>query len=278
MRLRDRRGPAPRHGLPARPLRTGGVRVRPRRAAAAVLAAAALSVPALAAPATAAPDAVLSTGPADGAVLSEAPDEVWLELSARPDPALSHVVVRDGAGTTVSTGAPALAGEHRLRQLVRPGAGGDYSVAYHVELAGGAEVAGILRFSVGTGRPPAGQAAVPIVDGGHGEHGVDPIGAVMLTVDAAVLLAVLVLLRRRPARQRIVGTPEPLERTRRGAPPSAADDAGDVAGATGRRLRPRRALDRWQEGFGSERYRKAGGGPRRQHRRGTRRQGPGRGI
>ncbi|WP_213451358.1 copper resistance CopC family protein [Rhizomonospora bruguierae] len=139
--------------------------------------------------------------PADGAALATAPTEVVLTFSRAPDRQLSHISVRDSAGQEVGSGEPARSGADGLRVEVSIRSPGDYTVAYHVVLDNGSDVTGALRFSSGTGIPPApmGKAESARVTAGGHAHGVDPIGATLLLVDLAVVVFVgVLLLRRRP--------------------------------------------------------------------------------
>jgi methionine-rich copper-binding protein CopC len=154
---------------------------------------AALTVP-VAAPAWAATGRVLATSPSEGAALREAPGAVRLVLSDVPDPALSHVSVRDAHGNDVRDGDVARAVGRELRQPVAIATTGDFTVAYHVTFVSAGEVTGVARFSVGTGQAPAAVAV-----GEHEHHQVDPLSGTLLVVDAAVLVGVALLLLRRPA-------------------------------------------------------------------------------
>jgi methionine-rich copper-binding protein CopC len=138
----------------------------------------------------------VATDPADGAVLSRAPAAIELTLSAAPDPAASHVSVRDASGAPVDSGPPTAAGGRRLVQPVAVTGDGDYVVAYHVTFAYAGEVTGVVRFSVDTGRAPAG--AVMGTDAAAHNHGPDPFSAALLLADVLVLGAVVLLLLRRP--------------------------------------------------------------------------------
>lgn len=152
--------------------------------------------------------AVTATTPPDGAVLDVAPAAVELTLSARPDPGLSHVAVRDDSGSAVRAGALTSAGANGLRLAVSVTKPGNFTVAYHVELVGGGELTGFWRFSFGTGvAPPPADRVDPVAADGHG-HGVDPIGATLLAIDGAVVLCVVVLLLRRPRRPASSEPPE----------------------------------------------------------------------
>lgn len=148
--------------------------------------------------APAAPAQVISISPANGALLSGAPSSVELVLSGDVDVSLSHVTVRDSAGTTVNTGEVSQIAGEPLRQPVRTDASGDFTIAYHVILTDGREVTGWTNFSVNTGVAPANPAVAPEVDDGGHSHGVDPIGAALLVVNAFVLIGVFIMLRIRP--------------------------------------------------------------------------------
>jgi methionine-rich copper-binding protein CopC len=171
--------------------------------------------------------ALTSTDPADGAALARAPTGVELSFTAAPDPDLSHVSVRDGSGTALDAGRPRLVQPERLRQPIHgtaapPDGPVDVTVSYHVIFTDGRELAGTLHFRVGIraaagpegAREPAtvdattdadaatadaaGNAAVA---GSAHQHGVDPLSAALLAIDAVVALAVVVLLLRRPPPQ-----------------------------------------------------------------------------
>ena len=160
-----------------------------------LLAAAVLLLTLLAAPAPALAGDVATSDPADGAVLSEPPRHVELVFGAAPDPAASHVNVLDARGVPVPAGALRRSGD-TLTLDVEIDRTGDYTIAYHVVLAGGAQRSGANRFSVGTGIPPAGSS---VGDGGHQGHSPDPVSAVVLVVDAiAVVTFAVLLLRTRP--------------------------------------------------------------------------------
>ncbi len=148
-------------------------------------------------------NSLTTADPADGAALATAPAAVVLTFSAPADPRLSHVSARDGSGAEVGSGDPARSGPTGLRLPVSIRSTGDYTVGYHVVFHDGTELVGALRFSVGTGvpPPPLGAAQVqpvaPAVAAGH-DHAVDPLSASLLVADLAVLVGVVLLLRRRP--------------------------------------------------------------------------------
>ena len=142
--------------------------------------------------------AVTSTSPADGATLARAPTEVGLAFTRPVDPNRSHVLVTDGSGT-----ASRIAGTLRqtapktLSQPISVTAAGLVTVAYHVTFTDGAALTGSVRFTVGSeneaGRPG------PVSGHGH-EHDIDPLSAGLLLADGITVLAVVVLLLRRPRR------------------------------------------------------------------------------
>ncbi|WP_196255635.1 copper resistance CopC family protein [Micromonospora sp. WMMD558] len=182
----------------------------------AVVALAALAVPAtpgaaradegLAGPADARADERLAgSDPAAGAALATAPAAVELTFAGEPDLADSHVTVLDGDAAVVSTGEPQRAGRRTLRQPLAAGLTGDLTVAWHVGLRDGGQSRGTLRFSVGTGRPPA--PAGPALDRATAElldthaHRIDPLSAVLLLVNAVVVLGAVTLLAVRDPRR-----------------------------------------------------------------------------
>jgi methionine-rich copper-binding protein CopC len=142
-------------------------------------------------PPASAGSSLVAADPADGAVLPAAPTAVTLTFATPPDRGLSHVSVADSAGTAVGAAEVIRAGSSDLRLPVSIHAPGDYTVAFHAVLTDGSETTGTLRFSVGTGVPPAG--AGPAATAAH-QHTIDPFSAVLLVVDLVVLLTVVLLL------------------------------------------------------------------------------------
>jgi copper resistance protein C len=155
-----------------------------------------------AAPAWAA-DRLTAAEPGSGAALATAPPAVQLSFSASPVPAESHLSVRDATGQDLTTGEPTRSGTHALRLPVSIRGTGDITVAYHVVFTDGADLFGALRFSVGTGVAPQPLPAAQVaqarqeLDSAH-QHGVDPLSALLLVVDAAVLAGVVLVLFLRP--------------------------------------------------------------------------------
>ena len=159
-------------------------------------------------------DGVVSSDPANGAALPIAPSTVELVFSAPIDLSQSHLAAQDGHGSKVTVGEPQRAAPGTLRLPITIRAAGDYTVGYHVVFQDGTEATGLLRFSVGTGVPPAplgGAASAQMqqrVVGGH-EHGVDPLSGTMLVADVAVLIgAIVLLLRKRAPGQLLANLPD----------------------------------------------------------------------
>lgn len=177
-------------------------RLGARGAIVAYVAAVALAVTALAGrspQSTPSPPRLESSAPADLSTLAHPPDAVYLAFNARPVPDLSHVAVVDSAGAATQAG-PVSADGDGLRVPVRIPATGAYTLAFHAIFDDGAELVGQVRFGVGTGVPAASAArADQDPAAAVHEHGVDPVSAVLLLVDAATLIgAVALLLFRRP--------------------------------------------------------------------------------
>jgi methionine-rich copper-binding protein CopC len=153
----------------------------------------ALAVAVSLAQAAPASDDLTSSDPPDGSALTAAPAAVDLTFSAPPDVDRSHVYVLDDRGSDVGSGPLTRTGTGTLRRPVAILAPGTLTIVYHVTLAGDGEAIGAVQFSVGTGIAPS-----PRTPPRPHEHSVDPLGAVLLLVDAVVGLgAVALLLRRR---------------------------------------------------------------------------------
>ena len=72
------------------------------------------------------------------------------------------------------------------------------TVAYHVTFTDGAVLAGSLRFTARS----AAAAGQPSASASAHQHDIDPVRAGLLVVDGIAVLAVVVLLLRRPRRPR----------------------------------------------------------------------------
>ncbi|MFI5891586.1 copper resistance CopC family protein [Actinoplanes sp. NPDC051513] len=149
--------------------------------------------------------AVTSTSPADGATLARAPAEVELSFTGPVDPAGSHV---SALGPARNAGGLRSTTPERLSQPIVVPAAGEVTVAYHVILADGAELAGSLRFTVrsaGTAEAigsgaigSAGTAGDAPAPADVHAHGIDPVSAGLLVADGIAVLVVGALLLRRP--------------------------------------------------------------------------------
>jgi methionine-rich copper-binding protein CopC len=125
---------------------------------------------------------LVSSSPVDASALR-------LTFSADADPALSHIAVATADGRQLEAGPVTAGPGHVLSVPVRPVGDGGYTVAYHVVGAGGDEASGIVRFG----------ADAPAAAGHEHEHGIDPLSAILLTINLIVVITVVVLLlRRRP--------------------------------------------------------------------------------
>lgn len=95
---------------------------------------------------------LISSSPADGAVVEDAPDSVELTFSeAVASPA--YVVVTDPHGRTVSVGEPQVADASVSQPTGQADDEGEYVVEYRVVSADGHPVSGSVSFTVGAGEP-----------------------------------------------------------------------------------------------------------------------------
>jgi copper resistance protein C len=93
----------------------------------------------------AAHDVIRSTNPADGAVVDRLPDRVVLTFD-EPALALGSEVVVTGPAGPVSDGPPSLV-DNEVRQAVRAGPAGRYTVLWRVTSADGHPVSGTFAFT-----------------------------------------------------------------------------------------------------------------------------------
>jgi copper transport protein len=101
---------------------------------------------------------LVSSNPADGAMLEAAPDAVVLEFTEPPDLALSSVAVLDAGGNDVRVGRIGSIGERGLAAALPSDLGeGVYTVSWRVvSTEDGHGTAGSFAFGVGQAPPPAG--------------------------------------------------------------------------------------------------------------------------
>lgn len=145
---------------------------------------------------------VARSDPPDGAALSAAPTAVELTVAARPEVARSHISVSTGDGAPLAAGPLTRSGELTLRQPVSIGGTGDFTIAYHVVLAGGGDVSGVRRFSVGTGIAPATRGGPQDAAAPH--HQIDNLSAVLLVLNGVVVIGFVAALLATKPRRRIV--------------------------------------------------------------------------
>lgn len=91
---------------------------------------------------------LVTTAPAQGATLSQAPDEVVLEFNEPVEPDFNQVQVRGPGGERVDAGAPLTEGAVVRVGLEPVTAGGDYEVAYRVLSTDGHPVEGSFTFTL----------------------------------------------------------------------------------------------------------------------------------
>ncbi len=116
----------------------------------------ALSVLTLVTPAYA-HNSLTGSNPEKGAKIAKAPESIILRFLSAVEPAALAVTVTGPDGADVGDGPPAVKG-NRVTVGWRPGAAGEYTVAYRVGSSDGHPVKGTVRFTLTT---PAGPAAAP---------------------------------------------------------------------------------------------------------------------
>lgn len=172
------------------------------------------------------PARLSAAAPADGATLGTPPTSVTLTFSAPVDPGRSHLSIAHGSGAPVDQG-PTRYADRTVSRPVAIERAGDYLIAFHIVLLGGArEVSGVLRFAVASdpaaaGTPttdPATASATAATGsapraGGHSHGGADPVTLAVLALDAGVVVVALVVLAyRRRRRGPSAGRSRPSER------------------------------------------------------------------
>jgi methionine-rich copper-binding protein CopC len=157
--------------------------------------------------------ALAASSPADGEVLTTAPDTVSLTFTEPVQAEFTQVAVTDGSGSLVIAGETTVDGP-LVRQPISLTANGTYTVAYRIVSADGHPVSGQLSFSYSGSAPassttsaaPPSTAAAPATpspavgtaqaaDDGSGSTWWWPVVAAMVLAAAAA--AVLLRTRRR---------------------------------------------------------------------------------
>lgn len=95
-------------------------------------------------------NAFTGSNPKNGARLSEPPETVTLSFLAKLDPATTKVVVTGPDGVAATDGTPGVKG-NKVSVGVRPGAAGEYTVAYQIASSDGHPIKGRIRFTVADG-------------------------------------------------------------------------------------------------------------------------------
>lgn len=93
-------------------------------------------------------DRLVSSDPADGAVLDAAPATVTLQFSGEVLPTGTQVVVTDASGADVGASAPQVAGAAVTAALPADLAAGAYTVAWRVVSSDGHPIEGTLGFTL----------------------------------------------------------------------------------------------------------------------------------
>ena len=188
---------------------------RPARAVAEVLAtvlsAVAVTLIATAVPASA-HDVLRSTNPADGTVVDRLPDRVVLTFD-EPALAIGTEVVVTGPAGPVSDGQPQLV-DAEVRQPVRAGPAGRYTVLWRVTSADGHPVSGTFAFTTqqGSAASPTATPATTTATVRAGRRRAVVIGVQSVVIG---LRSVVAVARRAPSRPR----PRPVRHRRAAGPP-----------------------------------------------------------
>ena len=147
----------------------------------------------------AAHDRLVSTDPADGASLEQAPDHVGLVMSSDPLGLGTQVQVTGPAGI-VSTGDVSVLDTTVTQALAADRPAGTYEVQWRITSSDGHPVSGSFRFTAATGTAPASPSAAPSPSAtaaapSPSSPAVDPVGgtgsASPLLTAGVVALAVL---------------------------------------------------------------------------------------
>lgn len=120
---------------------------------------AALVAGALTAAPAGAHDSLVSSDPADGAVLGAPPAAVTLEFSGEVIPTGTQVVVTDASGAPVDAGAPEVVGTQVVAALPADLPAGAYTVAWRVVSSDGHPIEGTLGFTLEGAASPSPSAA-----------------------------------------------------------------------------------------------------------------------
>lgn len=96
-------------------------------------------------------DELVSSDPADGATVQEAPDELTLTFSGQIAEVGAAVAVTDASGTSVVDDDPEVEGVTVVQDLVDDLAAGDYEVVWRVTSQDGHPISGTFGFVVAEG-------------------------------------------------------------------------------------------------------------------------------
>jgi methionine-rich copper-binding protein CopC len=187
-----------------------------RAALATVLAfcATALALAVSAAPASA-HNSLVSSSPANGASVAQAPGSIQLTFTEPANPRLARLAVEGPGGEKLAAGAPTANGT-TVTQPISPGPGGRYTVRYRVVSADGHPVSGSMSFTVASSQPAqatpppapaastpaaaAPQDAPPLNPAGQSSGGRSPWLIVALAAMLLLVAGLAIAARLRPAR------------------------------------------------------------------------------
>ncbi len=149
---------------------------------------------------------LVSSDPEDGAVLAEAPYEVVLEFDESVQPEFTQVAVLDAEESHYEDGKPEVDGSI-ITQPVAAMSAGDYQISYRAGSSDGHPITGVIAFTVESGGGNA--AGEPATDedaadepraseSDASESGTAAAGAATMAAIAALGIAAVLLMRRRP--------------------------------------------------------------------------------
>lgn len=137
------------------------------------------------------PARLAEVGPADGATLAQPPAEVAVRFTRVVSLREAHLTVATADGRQVAAGDPQVRGPWLVAAVQIPDAG-SYLLAYHVALTDGRVFSGVTTFMVSSDG-----VAKPVVATAH-THSDDPLSIALTIIAAVSILALLLLLIRRP--------------------------------------------------------------------------------
>jgi methionine-rich copper-binding protein CopC len=149
-------------------------------------------------------DEVLSTDPADGAVLDALPEAITLTFSGvlLDGDGTTEIVVTDASGTDLTGGEPLLDGV-RVTQPLTGAASGSVEVAWRVVSSDGHPISGEFSFAVGDASSPVSETPATDAPATSDTAGAEllPVWIGVGVIAVAGAAAALLLTRRRPSHE-----------------------------------------------------------------------------